>query len=1538
MSSKLFIMNSPFTDLIATETENYYDHYDQQDELLRNSPFEDRFMPAEYNFENINSFENEESEMQENFSTTAWLQQAIDANEISKIELGWGKYLNGINDMFGGSAVQSSKKLSDPAALAFGVLNWQKRNGFTGEAANGIIDSTVWNMMREFIKPKPVSSPVCDLVIAVPDFSISQRQMIEPVLLNPQASKTAIKLSKQNFEKFKIDPKHILTDLERYVDIQLVELEIVKYNKANQGKEIDPGTAPVNAVFVEAMNQFQRKIFIPKIRSGKENKGKVFIYGNNEFIYGTADYGSLHSLGIIHFEHTAKLGLNTCAKNNLKRLAIKVPLNGKECSYANWSDFTFNPSFMGFGFNSPVHYLLIKQLRIAESYLLTLPKFKGNSITEMAQKMGYTVTTSENKGGRTTECGMHTFGLAVDIRYDGNPYIYSVSTQLGKKVNFMDSMRKAFLSRHGSAVPVPAELKKSTAAAFLDSIGLRKGANTYDAYDELKERNDEFIFLMNSNSDELSGWAESSTFKPLKKGKPGISRNPVNGFLNLDRDLVYALRQVAGLAWGAIDFGGGSGDIMHFDLRAIEPGRRINVCKITPDKKVSKDPVETHPLLKAASGKAAGYSCKLQKESEWDVEAEGSFLYEDDVNNEPGEWNEHEEWENDESYCYENNKDNEQMEEESMYESSDVLNEFDETEGDNETDLPETENREEENFLQQYEYDGEILDETSPVMEHLFPAPASGTTHYLKVSAGGGLPANTGAYIPASFKSTSGNLDIVVFLHGNMPDAEFQKTGIDHYWNNYANIRDCFRQQMPNAILLAPTLGSLPGTQFGSLANENEFENFVSSCIWELKKLKKLAAMAIPYRIVLAAHGEGGNAMGQILAHKNGLDQKITEVWGFDCLYGETKGSWVNNYAKWLTATKGHRPTKVFYHYWAQKDDAPAKRGEELQRLSPGRIKNIAPSKDVSHKDIIEQAWLNEINKRPFLDFFDYLKREKLEVQARKKTIQAKIIEIATRELATWSGKKETDTGMQEHVKRYWRASERSETEINDIIQQRTDDIAKGKTVRHPWSSAFVTFVMRAASDKLFLISSAHNRYVAWAKKNKNDISDIPFYAYRINEVVVEVGDIIVNARTTKGQLATYDNIEKKPEAHGDMVIEIDAVNKRAKVFGGNKNRDVSSAYVNLTDEGKVLQVTQKFAGKTGMHDKYIGVIKLLPDLATAAVAPTVKEHEFNDGALFSRSFINSFAPEYISNELEEQYAYEEEQLDELYEQEAEHFYNTGFDDTAEQENAEEQYEEANDELYNNEFDFFAPEADTVLFYEDVKVRAGETLIGLAAEYGFDPDDWREIWDDPKNAALKTKRKLSTKIKEGDILFFPIKWRITSAQKLAPAVSRSGIQTFNMTADRSGKEGGRVDWVQTVYGHNQPKFTEKPFPAFSVDLPTEDDDPFYWTQTEYDQSSANRKQISDTPGRTPRPDLGATNWRAVTSLCTVTHKRVSIWNTFVWGVNFNPDGKNTAYPIRPASDDEINGHLNLLRKKTGRSGKTYTSLGWTFRDRNKPTP
>jgi hypothetical protein len=54
--------------------------------------------------------------------------------------------------------------------------------------------------------------------------------------------------------------------------------------------------------------------------------------------------------------------------------------------------------------------------------------------------------------------------------------------------------------------------------------------------------------------------------RPFEGDRP--DRKPELGFLTLPKEVVVALTEV-GLVWGAIDFGGGSGDVMHFDCRGI---------------------------------------------------------------------------------------------------------------------------------------------------------------------------------------------------------------------------------------------------------------------------------------------------------------------------------------------------------------------------------------------------------------------------------------------------------------------------------------------------------------------------------------------------------------------------------------------------------------------------------------------------------------------------------------------------------------------------------------------------------------------------------------------------------------------------------------------------------------------------------------------------------------------------------------------------------------------------------------------------------
>jgi hypothetical protein len=106
---------------------------------------------------------------------------------------------------------------------------------------------------------------------------------------------------------------------------------------------------------------------------------------------------------------------------------------------------------------------------------------------------------------------------------------------------------------------------------------------------------------------------------PFRSGK---TRDPLLGFLDLDRDLVIALRDSACLAWGAVDIGSGvdgSGDIMHFDDRVCGIGRAL------ADVGGNTRPRSGHPCVDCGAPPVATQELELdeatpESEQSWDAE------------------------------------------------------------------------------------------------------------------------------------------------------------------------------------------------------------------------------------------------------------------------------------------------------------------------------------------------------------------------------------------------------------------------------------------------------------------------------------------------------------------------------------------------------------------------------------------------------------------------------------------------------------------------------------------------------------------------------------------------------------------------------------------------------------------------------------------------------------------------------------------------------------------------------------------------------
>ncbi|MBK8009950.1 MAG: hypothetical protein IPK13_01265 [Deltaproteobacteria bacterium] len=238
--------------------------------------------------------------------------------------------------------------------------------------------------------------------------------------------------------------------------------------------------------------------------------------------------------------------------------------------------------------------------------------------------------------------------------------------------------------------------------------------------------------------------------------------------------------------------------------------------------------------------------------------------------------------------------------------------------------------------------------------------------------------------------------------------------------------------------------------------------------------------------------------------------------------------------------------------------------------------------------------------------------------------------------------------------------------------------------------------------------------------------------------------------------------------------------------------------------------------------------------------------------------------------------------------------------------------------------------------YEEVVIGRGDTLSELACAYGYAASHWRAVWRDPKNRALRIKRRRPDYVRPGDELHVRIPWRIRSTA-LELNASKRGVR---FTAARDGHQGSQLQWVQTVDRSNQPiKYPGFDAPRLVVDpsSPPDDGQPFYYTHDELLKEPALRQKFSDAPARhAPSKAMGTTKWRALLSIGVVTGKRVTVLDTHSWGFNKDPDGQVIKIPARRATPEEIKAHLDILREGFGVGGDKRTPIhfkdeGWTFR-------
>ena len=291
---------------------------------------------------------------------------------------------------------------------------------------------------------------------------------------------------------------------------------------------------------------------------------------------------------------------NAKAQNYLNTPNISAALAGASDNPAgalaitagNWFHQMLQATFLGQKFSNGIHVALVRRLRLAERHLLSLDAYRGLAPVELGAALGI---SEPHKGSRPTATtgSMHTMGLATDINYVGNPWLKGsqFTAVLRRAVLFIDSAKvasgKASVLFFSLTTLPTADIYDTLAAwntAFKAYLGLSQHPDEIvDRLEEHKASNTAGIFESPAETVQRAAkrWRDriAADLDSLDSADGFSNRDPRNGFLNLHRDLVLALRDWGCLAWGATDFGpgdDGSGDVMHFDCRNTGIGRIVN--------------------------------------------------------------------------------------------------------------------------------------------------------------------------------------------------------------------------------------------------------------------------------------------------------------------------------------------------------------------------------------------------------------------------------------------------------------------------------------------------------------------------------------------------------------------------------------------------------------------------------------------------------------------------------------------------------------------------------------------------------------------------------------------------------------------------------------------------------------------------------------------------------------------------------------------------------------------------------------------------
>lgn len=269
------------------------------------------------------------------------------------------------------------------------------------------------------------------------------------------------------------------------------------------------------------------------------------------------------------------------ANRALRRKDVEEILADAGFTVAGWYGDIQKGSFLGISVR--VHKSLAARLTQAEDALVADPAVNpdGDDAKTLGATLGMYGTASDLRAPKNAVGGsslsLHTFGLAVDLNYKGNPFLGNQ----GKTAP--DVVARATSLVTGTAVDVLTPLGDAQ-ASYTALKGANDALKTYFSYRDAANRPllDAQVAAHTPAAGEptdAAGWLkviEQDHAALNNKGDFKKHKAPEEGFLDLDERVVMALAG-AGLTWGGTYRA--AKDIMHFDLREGD-GAKVNTARI----------------------------------------------------------------------------------------------------------------------------------------------------------------------------------------------------------------------------------------------------------------------------------------------------------------------------------------------------------------------------------------------------------------------------------------------------------------------------------------------------------------------------------------------------------------------------------------------------------------------------------------------------------------------------------------------------------------------------------------------------------------------------------------------------------------------------------------------------------------------------------------------------------------------------------------------------------------------------------------------